>query len=80
LHDLRIEVDALLDFLQSDSKEEAVDEARACEAASRSVRGRMTRDQKQDLVRLIQTMLIEIVDDDDSTDEDREGGDDKDHA
>jgi hypothetical protein len=33
----------------------------------------MPRDQKQDLVRLIQTMLIEIGDDDDSTDEDRGG-------
>ena len=29
----------------------------------------MPRDQKQDLVRLIQTMLIEIVDDDDGADE-----------
>src|SRR6266481_8211254 len=39
LRDLRIEVDSLLDFLQSDSPEEkVVDEAPACEAASGSVR------------------------------------------
>jgi hypothetical protein len=40
----------------------------------------MPSDQKRDLVRLIQTMLIEIVDDDVGADEGSGGGDDKDHA
>ena len=45
LRDLRIEVDSLLDFLRLDSKAEGVvDEARAGEAASRSVPGRWSAD------------------------------------
>ena len=47
LRDLRIEIDSLLDFLRLDSKAEGVvDEARAGEAASRSVRGRRSADRR----------------------------------